>query len=80
VAKQTESITRSVGRDIMKSRGLVRKRKKIDRNPRVKGRAKYDKAVKKRNQRVKEFKEGPQPIYGGEKAGIRMNVIKSTKL
>lgn len=36
----------------MKSKGLTRKRKKIDRNPRVKLREKYRKALVKRNAKV----------------------------
>lgn len=43
----------------MKNKGLTRKRKKIDRNPRVKLREKYRKALVKRSTAVQEFKEGP---------------------
>jgi U3 small nucleolar RNA-associated protein 3 len=42
-----------------KNIGLKRKRKKIDRNPRVKHREKFRKALIKRRSHVKEFKEGP---------------------
>jgi U3 small nucleolar RNA-associated protein 3 len=48
-----------VGYDIIKNKGLTRKRKKIDRNPRVKHREKYRKALIKRAGKVQEFKEGP---------------------
>jgi len=57
-----------------------RKRKKIDRNPRVKHREKYRKALAKRKSRVQEFKEGPQGKYGGESSGFRAGIIRSTAL
>jgi len=64
----------------MKSKGLTRKRKKIDRNSRVKHREKYRKALIKRSGMVQEFKEGPKGVYGGEKTGLKMGLIKSTTL
>lgn len=65
---------------IMKSKGLTRKRKKIDRNPRVKHREKYRKVLQKRKSKVQEFKEGPQSKYGGESSGLKVGLIRSTKL
>ena len=53
-----KNIQRNINYVIMKSKGLTRKRKKIDRNSRVKFRNKYDKALQKRKSRVTEFKEG----------------------
>jgi hypothetical protein len=41
IDKTNESIQRNVNYAIMKSKGLTRKRKKIDRNSRVKFRVKY---------------------------------------
>ena len=40
-----KDIVRNVNYAIMKSKGMTRKRKKIDRNPRVKHREKYRKAL-----------------------------------
>lgn len=77
---QNEAIARNVNYTIMKSKGLTRKRKKIDRNPRVKHREKYRKALAKRKSRVQEFKEGPQGKYGGESSGFRAGIIRSTAL
>lgn len=54
-----------------KSKGLTRKRKKIDRNPRMKHKEKYRKALIKRRSQVQEFKEGPQAQYSGEKSGFK---------
>ncbi len=75
-----ENIQRNINYVIMKSKGLTRKRKKIDRNSRVKHREKYRKALIKRKSRVQEFKEGPQTKYGGEASGLRTRLIKSTTL
>lgn len=63
----------------MKSKGLTRKRKKIDSNSRVKHREKYRKALQKRKSRVQDFQEGPQGKYGGESTGLKVGLIKSTK-
>lgn len=74
-------ITRSVNRDIMKSKGITRKRKKEDKNPRVKKRHAYEKMVKKHKTKVQDFQDGkPQGLYSGESAGMRTGLIKSTKL
>lgn len=80
VKSMGEDIQRNVNYVIMKSKGLTRKRKKIDRNPRVKHREKYRKALIKRRGMVQEFKEGPQTKYGGESTGLRAGLIKSTGL
>lgn len=64
----------------MKNKGLTRKRKKIDRNSRVKLREKFRKANIKRNSKISEFKEGPKGKYSGEKTGIKSGIIKSTML
>ncbi len=75
-----KDIVRNVNYAIMKSKGITRKRKKIDRNPRVKHREKYRKALQKRKSKVQEFKEGPQGKYGGESSGFKTGLIRSTKL
>lgn len=75
-----KNIQRNINYDIMKAKGLTRKRKKIDRNSRVKLREKYRKALIKRNAMVQEYKEGPKGIYGGEKTGLKVGLIKSTPL
>ena len=75
-----KDIVRNINYVIMKSKGLTRKRKKIDRNSRVKHREKYKKALQKRKSKVQEFKEGPQGKYGGESSGFKTGLIRSTKL
>lgn len=61
-----QSIQRNVQRDIIKNKGLTRRRKKTDRNPRVKKRMQYEKMQKKRRTVVKEYKEGKEKAYKGE--------------
>lgn len=75
-----KDIQRNINYDIMKAKGLTRKRKKIDRNSRVKHREKYRKALIKRAGKVQEYKDGPKGIYGGEKTGYKAGLIKSTSL
>jgi len=64
---------------IMKNKGLTPHRKKEQRNPRVKHRKKFDKALKKRRSQVPDFRDH-EGSYGGEKSGIKSNLTKSTKL
>jgi len=51
-------ITRGINYDIMKAKGIVRKRKKEDKNPRVKKRHQYEKMMKKHKTKVQDFKVG----------------------
>jgi len=48
-------ITRNINYDIMKAKGITRKRKKEDANPRVKKRHQYEKLMKKHKTKVREF-------------------------
>lgn len=81
IAAMEKDIVRNVNYAIMKSKGITRKRKKEDRNSRVKFREKYRKALQKRKSRgVHEYEEGPKGKYGGEGSGLKVGVIRSTKL
>ncbi|KAJ7327229.1 hypothetical protein JRQ81_016988 [Phrynocephalus forsythii] len=64
---------------IVKNKGLTPKRKKIDRNPRVKHREKFRRAKIRRKGQVLEVRREEQR-YGGELFGIRAGVKKSIKL
>ena len=75
-----KNIQRNINYDIMKAKGLTRKRKKIDRNSRVKFREKWRKVQKIRSSKVQEYKEGPRGVYAGEKTGLKAGLIKSTGL
>ncbi|KAM0747311.1 hypothetical protein T439DRAFT_329054 [Meredithblackwellia eburnea MCA 4105] len=71
---------RGVNRQILANKGLIPKRAKINRNPRVKKRVRYDKAVKKVATMKSVFK-GPQTgEYQGERSGIGKRTVKSVKL
>ena len=78
---------RNINYNILKAKGLTRKRKKCDRNPRIKLRRKYEKAVKLRRvisyiiiqKTVKEYR-GKVDSYAGENNGISSRTIKSTSI
>lgn len=80
VQSMSKDIQRNINYDIMKAKGLTRKRKKIDRNSRVKFREKFRKAEQKRKSRVQDYKEGPRGVYAGEATGLKAGLIKSTGL
>lgn len=68
---------RGITYKIMKNKGLTPHRKKEQRNPRVKHRKKYDKALKKRRSQVPDARR-QEGAYAGEKSGIKSRVTKST--
>jgi U3 small nucleolar RNA-associated protein 3 len=72
---------RTASKQILKNRGLVAHKAKINRNPRVKHREKFRQANKRRAGTVQAIRS---PIeghnYGGEATGISTNVIRSRKL
>ncbi|GCB70620.1 hypothetical protein scyTo_0005726 [Scyliorhinus torazame] len=70
---------RKITYQIAKNKGLTPKRKKIDRNPRVKHREKFRRAKIRRKGQVREVRR-EEHRYGGELSGIRAGVKKSTKL
>ena len=67
---------------ILKNRGLTAKKNKIDRNPRLKKRVKYEKMVKKLGSTKRIYKAGErrESGYRGEGTGISTGVRKSVKL
>lgn len=80
VENMGNDIQRNISRDMLKAKGLTRKRKIEDRTPRVKKRHAYEKLVKKHSHRVTEVKAGPQGLYAGQKDGLRAGVSRGTKL
>ncbi|KAJ3359753.1 hypothetical protein HDU91_004828, partial [Kappamyces sp. JEL0680] len=66
---------------ILANRGLTPYRKKENRNPRVKRRMKYDKALKKLSsvRSVAVDKSKISSRYQGERTGIKANLARSTK-
>jgi U3 small nucleolar RNA-associated protein 3 len=71
---------RAVGNMIMKNRGLVAHKNKINRNPRVKKREQYRKALIKRKGAVREVRTDEGHKYGGETTGIKSGLSRSRKL
>lgn len=71
---------RGATRKILANKGLTPKRAKVNRNPRVKKRMAYDKAVKKVSTMKSVYKGGDGGNYQGEKSGIGKRTVKSVKL
>jgi len=71
---------RAISRAIMKNRGLVAHKNKLNRNPRVKKREQYRKAVIRRKGAVREVRTEEGHKYGGETTGIKSGLSRSRKL
>ncbi|KAF6133653.1 UTP3 small subunit processome component [Phyllostomus discolor] len=78
-ALEDKNAKRAITYQIAKNRGLTPRRKKIDRNPRVKHREKFRRAKIRRRGQVREVRREEQR-YSGEISGIRAGVKKSIKL
>ncbi|NXP24134.1 SAS10 protein, partial [Scytalopus superciliaris] len=70
---------RGVTYQMIKNKGLTPKRRKIDRNPRVKHREKFRRAKIRRKGQVREVRRELHR-YAGEPSGIRAGVKKGRKL
>ncbi len=70
---------RGISYKMATNKGLTPKRKKEQRNPRVKHRKKYIKAVKKYRKVVRPV-ERELERYGGEKGGIKSRLSRSVKI
>ncbi|KAK9528842.1 hypothetical protein VZT92_012980 [Zoarces viviparus] len=70
---------RGITYQMAKNKGLTPKRKKIDRNPRVKHREKFRRAKIRRKGQVRDVRR-EETRYSGELSGIRAGVKKSVKL
>ena len=71
---------RAINRTILKNRGLVAHKAKINRNPRVKKREQYRKALIRRKGAVREVRTDEGHKYGGESTGINRGISRSRKL
>ena len=72
-----EGESRKATQRILKNRGLVPSRPKENRNPRVKKRRRYEKALKRRKGQVAALRTNEADQYMGEKSGIRSYVTHS---
>ncbi|KAJ1911882.1 something about silencing protein 10 [Mycoemilia scoparia] len=70
---------RKINYQILKNKGLIPKRSKEQRNPRVKRRMRYEKAQKKLGSQVRLVKK-LDGHYGGEETGIKSRLSRSVKL
>lgn len=71
---------RAIGNTILKNRGLVPHKAKINRNPRVKKREQYRKALIRRKGAVRDIRTDEGHVYGGETTGIKSGISRSRKL
>lgn len=71
---------RAISKAIMKNRGLVAHKAKINRNPRVKKREQYRKALIRRKGAVRDIRTDEGHKYGGEETGIKSSISRSRKL
>lgn len=71
---------RAISKTILKNRGLVAHKAKINRNPRVKKREQYRKALIRRKGAVREVRTDEGHRYGGEETGIKAGLSRSRKL
>lgn len=71
---------RAISRAMMKNRGLVAHKAKINRNPRVKKREQYRKALIRRKGSVREIRTSEGHEYAGEGTGIKSGISRSRKL
>ena len=69
---------REIGAKIMANRGLTPHRSKETKNPRVRLRGKFSRAVTRRKGSVRDVKEKTDG-YGGELTGVKTSVVKSRK-
>jgi hypothetical protein len=70
---------RLANENILKAKGIYRKRKNYQGNAKLMNREKFAKKQKIRKNYVKEY-EGKPEVYGGEATGIRRDLIRSTKI
>ncbi|KAJ1969166.1 something about silencing protein 10 [Dispira parvispora] len=69
---------RGINRQILKNKGLIPRRPKVNRNPRVRRRKQYEKATKKLHT-IKRTYKPPTSSYGGEASGIKAHISRSVR-
>ena len=79
IDKKNDLAIRKANKEVLKARGIYRKRKKYQGNAKLMHREKFYKKEKKRRKLVKEY-EGKPDVYMGEATGIRRDLIRSTKI
>ncbi|XP_034255568.1 something about silencing protein 10 [Thrips palmi] len=79
VSQEDADGKRAITWQMASNKGLIHRRKKIDRNPRLKNRMKYRKAQIRIKGQIRQPRTEVQR-YGGEMTGIKKTVSKSIKL
>lgn len=74
-----EGDKRAATYEMMTNRGLTPHRNKLNRNPRVKKRVKFEKAKVRMGGAVRKVRTGEGGAYGGEVSGIKSNVSRSRR-
>ncbi|KAJ1800513.1 something about silencing protein 10 [Coemansia sp. RSA 2399] len=77
-AAVADDTKRSVSYQILKNKGLMPRRTKEQRNPRVKRKNRYEKAKKKLSSTAVQVRK-LEGNYGGEATGIKSNLTRSTR-
>ncbi|TDH66668.1 uncharacterized protein CCR75_005187 [Bremia lactucae] len=75
-----EGTKRGATYQIIKNQGLKAHKSKLNRNPRVKKRLQYRKAIIRRKGQVRDVRVGEAGKYGGESTGIKSNLSRSRKI
>lgn len=75
-----EGEKRGASHEIIQNRGLRPHKNRINKNPRVKKREQFRKAVIRRKGQVRDVRTGEAGAYGGESTGIKASVAKSRTL
>lgn len=75
-----EDAKRGATYEIIKNKGLKAHKSKLNRNPRVKKRMQFRKAVIRRKGQVRDVRVGEASKYGGETTGIKANLTRSRKI
>ena len=70
---------RKANKEVLKARGIYRKRKKYQGNAKLMNREKFYKKEKERRKMIKEY-EGKPEVYMGEATGIRRDLVCSAKI
>ncbi|KAJ1988187.1 something about silencing protein 10 [Coemansia spiralis] len=73
-----DNAKRNVNYQILKNKGMMPRRTKEQRNPRVKRRKRYETAKKKLSSTVAQVRT-QEGAYGGEATGIKANLTRSTR-
>ncbi|CAH0513457.1 unnamed protein product [Peronospora belbahrii] len=79
-SEEGETGKRGASYQIMKNKGLKAHKSKLNRNPRVKKRMQYRKAIIRRKGQVRDVRVGEAGKYGGETTGIKSNLTRSRKI